>query len=141
MWENTILSGCGIHHVALRASDLERAIRFYTKALGFHVIARWQEGSEIIAMLDTGNGTVLEIFHGGASGERNWDKTAGAMFHLAFCVEDVDTAFYRALQHGATGKIPPQDVDLPAQPRVLKVHNAFVYGLDGEVLEFFRLRE
>ena len=56
-------------------------------------------------------------------------------------VDDVDTAFYRALQHGATGKIPPQNVDLPAQPQELKVHNAFVYGPDGEVLEFFQLRE
>ncbi len=37
-------------------------------------------------------------------------------------------------------KFPPQDVDLPALPQELKVHNAFVYGPDGEVLEFFRLR-
>ena len=141
MTGNKILPGCGIHHIALRALDLERAIHFYTQALGFHVIARWLEGPETIAMLDTGNGTVLEIFHGGASGEQNCDKTAGAMFHLAFAVDDVDTAFYRALQHGATGKIPPQNVDLPAQPQELKVHNAFVYGPDGEVLEFFQLRE
>lgn len=140
MTKNNILSGCGIHHIALRASDLERSIRFYTQALGFQVIARWQEGSETIAMLDTGNGTILEIFHGGVSGEHTWDHTAGAMFHLAFSVDDVDNAFHRALQHGATGKIPPQDVDLPAQPQVLHVHNAFVYGPDGEVLEFFKLR-
>ena len=91
MTGNKILPGCGIHHIALRALDLERAIHFYTQALGFHVIARWLEGPETIAMLDTGNGTVLEIFHGGASGEQNWDKTAGAMFHLAFAVDDVDT--------------------------------------------------
>lgn len=141
MSENNILPGCGIHHIALRASDLERSIRFYTQALGFQVIARWLEGAETIAMLDTGNGTILEIFHGGSPGEHNWDKTAGAMFHLAFAVDDVDTAFHRALQHGAAGKIPPQDVELPAQPQVLHIHNAFVYGPDGEVLEFFRLRK
>lgn len=138
---NSIFPECGIHHIALRASDLERAIHFYTQALGFRVIARWLEGSETIAMLDTGNGTILEIFHGGSSGEHNWDKTAGAMFHLAFAVEDVDTAFYRTLQHGATSKIPPQDVELPGQPKVLHIHNAFVYGPDKEVLEFFRLRD
>lgn len=140
MLENHILPSCGIHHIALRASDLERSIRFYTQALGFQVIARWQEGAESIAMLDTGNGTILEIFHGGAPGDHTWDKTAGAMFHLAFSVSDVDNAFYRAIQYGATSKIPPQDVDLPALPQELKVHNAFVYGPDGEVLEFFRLR-
>lgn len=141
MSKNNILSGCGIHHIALRASDLERSIRFYTQALGFQVIARWLEGPETIAMLDTGNGSILEIFHGGDAGDHNWVKTAGAMFHLAFRVDDVDMAFRRALEHGAACKIFPQDVDLPAQPRVLKVHNAFVYGPDGEVLEFFRLRE
>ena len=140
MPENHLFPACGIHHIALRASDLERSIDFYTQALGFQVIARWLEGPETIAMLDTGNGTILEIFHGGISGERNWDKTAGSMFHLAFSVADVDTAFSRALQYGATVKIPPQDVDLPAQPQVLKVHNAFVFGPDGEELEFFRFR-
>lgn len=141
MSKNNILSGCGIHHIALRASDLERSIRFYTQALGFQVIARWLEGPETIAMLDTGNGSILEIFHGGDAGDHNWDKTAGAMFHLAFGVDDVEIAFRRALEHGAACKIPPQDVDLPAQPQALHVHNAFVYGPDGEVLEFFRLRE
>lgn len=55
-------------------------------------------------------------------------------------LDDVDTAFYRALQHGAAGKVLPRDVDLPAQPQVLPIRNAFVYGPDGEVLEFFRLR-
>ena len=137
---NQVLPGCGIHHIALRASDLERSIRFYTQALGFQVIARWQEGEETIAMLDTGNGTILEVFHGGTPAAHSWANTAGAMFHLAFSVEDVDGAFSRALEHGATSKIPPQDVDLPAKPQILQVHNAFVYGPDGEVLEFFHLR-
>lgn len=141
MCKNNIFPEFGIHHIALRASDLERSIRFYTQAPGFQVFARWLEGPETIAMLDTGNGTILEIFHGGSSGDRGWEQTAGAIFHLAFSVADVDTAFARALQYGAVCKIPPQDVDLPAQPRTLKVHNAFVYGPDGEVLEFFRLRE
>lgn len=140
MSENKILTGCGIHHIALRASDLGQSIAFYTQALGFEVIARWQEGTEQIAMVDTGNGSILEIFHGGKPAQSVWDDQAGSMFHLAFCVDDVDTAYKRAIQHGAICKIAPQDVDLPAQPHVMKVHNAFVYGPDGEVLEFFRMR-
>lgn len=141
MSKNNIFPEFGIHHIALRASDLERSIRFYTQALGFQVFARWLEGPETIAMLDTGNGTILEIFHGGVSQAHTWDQTAGAMFHLAFSVAEVDTAFARALECGAISKIPPQDVILPAQPQALKVRNAFVYGPDGEVLEFFRLEE
>lgn len=137
---NPILPGCGIHHTALRALDLERSIAFYTQALGFQVIARWQEGPETIAMLDTGNGTVLEIFHGGLAADPPNHQAAGGWLHLAFSVDDVDTAYGRALQYGAASKIPPRDIDLPAQPQVLHLHNAFVYGPDGEILEFFRRR-
>lgn len=136
MSHNKIVQGCGIHHIALRASDLDRSIDFYTKALGFHVMARWGEDAQQIAMLDTGDGTVLEIFHGGRISGKVDETQAGAMFHLAFTVDDVDQAFTCAIQNGAVEKIAPRNVQLPAVPQPLSLRNAFVFGPDGEILEF-----
>lgn len=135
MSHNKIIEGCGIHHIALRASDLERSIAFYTKAFGFQVIARWGTDAKQIAMLDTGDGTILEIFHGGVTADKVDEMQAGAMFHLALNVADVNQAFTHAVQNGAVEKIAPRDVQLPAVPHPLSIRNAFVFGPDGETLE------
>lgn len=128
---------CGIHHIALRVSNLETTISFYTHAFGFQVIAQWNNGVQDIAMLDTGNGTILEVFGAGVSSGSINETQSGAFFHLALDVEDVDTVYAVALQSGAKEKIPPRDMTLPAKPQPMPIRNAFLYGPDGESIELF----
>lgn len=127
----------GIHHVALRVSDLETTLSFYTHAFGFQIIAQWNNGVQDIAMLDTGNGTILEVFGSGVSSGTVNEQQSGALFHLAFGVTDVDKVYAEALQHGAKEKIPPRDMTLPAKPEPMPIRNAFLYGPDGESIELF----
>lgn len=141
MSTNNIVKGCGITHIALRTTDIERTIKFYTEALGFTVKARWGEGDGRIAMLDTGDGTILEVFHAGEVMEKCPETKAGEWFHLAFSVEDADFAFERALKYGAKEKTAPKNVDIQAVPTVMPVRIAFVYGPDGETIEFFQHRD
>jgi glyoxylase I family protein len=47
----------GIHHIALNVQDLDIAENFYTKVLGFSVMARISTGVRHI-MVDTGNSAV-----------------------------------------------------------------------------------
>ena len=35
---NRKFSGCGFHHVALRASDFDKSLLFYTEGMGFPVV-------------------------------------------------------------------------------------------------------
>ncbi len=140
MSSNKIIKGCGITHIALKTTDIERSIEFYTNALGFTVKARWGEGDGRIAMLDTGDGTILEVFHGGKPAEKCPEDKSGEWFHLAFSVEDADYAYERALKHGAKEKIAPKNVDIQAVPEVMPVRIAFVYGPDNETIEFFQTR-
>ena len=35
--KNSIIPGCGYHHVAIRAADFDGTLRFYTEGLGFRV--------------------------------------------------------------------------------------------------------
>jgi glyoxylase I family protein len=48
----------GLHHVAVRCSDLEKSVEFYRRALGLEVLRRWpgEGGSERSVWLSTGKG-------------------------------------------------------------------------------------
>ena len=123
----SVVKGC--HHIALRASNLEKSVNFY-KALGLTERVRW-EGA---VMLDMGDGSCIEIFGGGEDKERIDER----FLHLAFKVDDVDLAFKTAIEAGATEKYAPYEACPPTAVPAIKMLVAFVYGPDGELLEFFK---
>ena len=63
--KNEIVKGMGFHHVALKAVDFDASFKFYTEGLGMKFYTSWGEGSGKIAMLDLGDGGILELFAGG----------------------------------------------------------------------------
>ncbi len=131
---NDIIKGAGFHHIALRVNDFEKSMEFY-KALGFSCKFMWGEGDGRIAMLDMGDGTIVEIFAGGAN-----EPAEGRFFHLAIKAEDIEAAYNVAINAGAKPNIEPKIVPIDdAKPHPIKLHIAFVYGLNGEVLEFFKM--
>jgi catechol 2,3-dioxygenase-like lactoylglutathione lyase family enzyme len=130
---NRIIKGMGVHHIALRATDFDRSLAFY-KALGLTEKVAWGDGDGRAAMLDFGDGNYLELF---ANGEKG-DETDKRFYHLALRADDVDSAFEIALKAGATPKNEPMVVspENPTSPLSMKI--AFVYGPDGEIIEFFK---
>ena len=86
-------------------------------------------------MLDFGDGGILELFAGG-----NTNPTADAKYiHFALKVDDVDAAYRTALEAGAKPKSEPKVVPLASAPVKLTLNCGFVYGPDGEEVEFFRI--
>ena len=131
---NSVIHGASFHHVALKVNDFDASIAFY-KALGFEVYKYWGEGDNRAAMLDIGSGEYFEIFAGGS------DETPyGRFFHLAVRCDNCDEAFDAAIKAGAREKIAPKDVDIASKPAIYPVRIAFVYGPDGEEIEFFQVR-
>ncbi len=127
---NKIIKGAGFHHLALRTNDFSKSIEFY-KALGFTIYKQWrnEQTQTDIVLMDIGDGTMLELYSGGS------DETAeGRYFHLAISALDIDEAYNIAISAGATSKKIPSIV----QNSALKNNIAFVYGLDGEIIEFFK---
>ncbi|MGN1345358.1 MAG: VOC family protein [Eubacteriales bacterium] len=132
---NEIIKGMGFHHVALRAVDFEASLKFYTEGLGMKLYSMWGEGDGRIAMLDLGDGGILELFAGGTDEARSNPQ----YIHFALKVDDVDAAFETALQAGAKPKSVPKVVPLDSAPVKLTLNCGFVYGPSGEELEFFRI--
>jgi glyoxylase I family protein len=127
---NTALSQCGFHHMALRATDYEKSLAFYTEGLGFTLAHSWGEGPGRIALLDMGDGNYLELF----ASEPGWVPAAGnQFFHLALRSLDVDADIEKVRALGCPITVEPKSV--PVNGKTIRV--GFFLGPDGETLEFF----
>ncbi len=124
------------HHAALKVSDIDTSIRFYTEGLGMKLLKTWGEGDSRAAMIDIGDGSCIEMFASGVKGG-SVQEQAGCFVHFAFEVENPDEWHARALSCGAADKSAPADLLVETSADPLDVRIAFVYGPDGEVLEFF----
>lgn len=121
-----------VHHIAFRAVDFEKTLSFY-ESLGCKLCARWGEKGNEGAMLEIGNsGVKIELFDKGENFAAN-----GKYRHIAFATDEVDKCYETALANGATSYIPPEDIVIAAKPSPIPARIAFVYGPDGEEIEFF----
>lgn len=136
--ENTVIGCTGFHHVALHSSDFEKSYKFYTEGLGAKEFRRWNSGERTIALLDMGGGVCIELFSAGKT-RTCFEEQAGLYVHLALNVKDSKAAFERAVLYGAKEKMAPKSMDLPSNPPLGAVIS-FVYGPDGEEIEFFEVR-
>ena len=131
---NDIIKGLGFHHIALKANDFEKSVKFY-KALGMKEIVGWGKDENSVVMLDMGDGSRIEIF-AGESDEKF--PREGKYLHFAMKCDDVDAAYLTALAAGAKPYKEPQTVDLDSHPEKISIRMAFVLGPSGEELEFFK---
>ena len=81
------------HHIAVIASDWEKAKEFYMDKLGFRLVREVYRPAQqdYLRMLQQGD-TVLELFIKPNAPERVTDPEARGLRHLAFHVEDVEAA-------------------------------------------------
>ena len=139
-------TGPGFHHVALRATDFDRTLRFYVEGLGFTIRHEFAVEGRIdrAAFLDAGDGRYLEIFGPGSTvqseGRRRRpeeERTEGAMLHFCLRVTDTEAAYARALAAGGESRVAPRTAVLGKDP-LIEVRIAFVTGPEGEVIEFLQ---
>jgi glyoxylase I family protein len=122
----------GFHHIAINCRDYDRSIVFY-KALGFHEKLSWGEGDGRACMLALDDGVCVELF---ASYKE--EAPHGKWVHLALTAADTDTAFKAAIEAGAAVQVEPKSVVINTHTGPYPVRLAFVYGPDGEIIEFFQ---
>ena len=123
----------GFHHVGLFAKDAQKSLDFYTQGLGGKVVFSFpMSGSnQTIYLVDLGNNAVIEIIPRG-----NGEEELNAHWaHLAFRTDDARAAYDMAIKAGAVSRSEPRESKLGT----MAVYNAFVYGPDREVIEFFQI--
>ncbi len=124
----------GYHHIGLASADVDKSLKFYTKGLGGKVTFSFPMGDtgKEIYLVDLGGNSVVEIIpigNGETESNPNW-------VHIALDTDNAREAFQSAVEAGAAVRSEPQDMMLGT----MAVCNAFVFGPDGEVIEFFEVK-
>ena len=127
----------GFHHIAIKSADFDKSVAFY-KSLGLTQRVCWGEGSNRAVMLELADGGLIEIFDGGCKREKTADEVNEHWLHLALKTDDVVSAYNAAIQAGATERTAPITVSPDGASPKISMEVAFVYGPDGEIIEFFK---
>ena len=123
----------GLGHTAIRTSDLEKSIEFYTETLGLKEAFRLNDadGKPFIVYIYVGPRQFIELFPNGTK-EAQYTKEQIGLVHICLEVDDVEAA-YKELQ----GKQVPFDtgiVDGKAKCRQFWIHDP-----DGTPIELMEL--
>lgn len=124
----------GFHHVAMNVKNFDKSIQFYTDVLGLTKGRSWSAPPNRAIMLDTGNGSYLELFE-----KTETDETKGTIVHFALRTDNCDAMLEKVRASGAEITVESKNVDIPSEP-VFPVRIAFFKGPDGEIIELFQER-
>jgi glyoxylase I family protein len=133
--KNSVIAGCGTHHIAVQARDWEASLKLYRDVLGMEIVAEFGSAERKIILLDTGDGSHMELFAPTASSPApDSDSANDPLTHFALATSDTRSAIEHVRQAGYEVTVEPKDVDLGS----LKVTIAFFRGPSGESIEFFQ---
>ena len=122
----------GFHHIGLAVADVQKSRAFYI-ALGGTETFNFKIDGKDYYLIDMGGNAVVELIPKLSADSP--EQTEPRWMHIALNTDECDAAFDLAIKIGAKEKIAPKDVSLGT----MDVRLAFVYGPDGEEIEFFTL--
>lgn len=119
-----------IHHIAIIASDYDKAKEFYVDKLGFKVKREVErkEREDFIIFLDAGDNIEIELFIEKNPPERVTRPEARGLRHLAFRVDDI----YKSVEELTKRGIETEEIR--TDPLNGK-HMTFFFDPDGLPLE------
>ena len=127
-----------LHHIAVQSRDYDKSVHFYKNVLGLKEVASVKFPGRDGMFLDLGNGSLVELFspnHDGSTELLDHDQKELVLWHFALAVEDVEAATERCREAGYKVKIEPKTVQFEDG---FHATLSFVYGPNGEEIEFFK---
>lgn len=132
---NSIIKGCGTHHIAVQTRDWAASMRLYQDVLGMTLVAEFGSPERKIVLLDIGDGSYMELFEPTADTLAvDAPATNDPIMHFALATTDTRAALEHVRQAGYEITVEPKDVTLDT----LNVTIAFFKGPNGEIIEFFQ---
>ncbi|MGD0867274.1 MAG: VOC family protein [Rhizomicrobium sp.] len=129
-----LVSPKGFSHLAIRVTDLDRSVEFYSRVLGFDVFDDLRDDPRLPRVFGTIGGTAVELVKTTASGPAAPADGAGnppGLAAFAFAVEDMDATFAALKAQGlATGD---------AAQEMGRAKLAWVRDPDGTMFELIEL--
>ena len=136
MSSNTVIQGCGTHHIALQTRNWDASLKLYCDVLGMTEAASFSGGDgQKIVLLDTGDGSHIELF-GPSAGTARTGEGVDPILHFALTTTDAKAATEHVRRAGYKITVEPKELNLGG----LEVTIAFFEGPSGEVVEFFEVR-
>ena len=123
-----------IHHIAILAGDYEKSKAFYTGVLGFTIVKETYREERNSYKLDLAiNGVYqIELFSFPEFKERASFPEAKGLRHLAFAVEDIDTAVSELMRHG----VQTEEIRID---EITNKRFCFFYDPNGQPLELYEV--
>ena len=126
----------GIHHVSINTRDLRASADFYGRILGWTQKETVPFDGFSLVYFEVPGGGRLELFdYGGRNPHATRDESEVGLRHLAFTVDDVDTAEAHLRANGVTISMP--STDLPS----LSIRAMLFLDPNGVTLEFCQQME
>jgi glyoxylase I family protein len=133
--KNSIINGCGAHHIAIQAHDWEESLRLYRDVLGMELAAEFGSPERKIVLLDMGDGSYIELFAPTPDTPPVIEPAIHLpVMHIALATTDAKAAAEHVRQAGYGITVEPKTVNLGK----LTVTIAFFKGPNGEIIEFFQ---
>lgn len=133
--KNNKIKNCGLHHIAVQTSQLERSLFFYEEVLGMAVVVEAEILGQKLVHLDIGDGSYIELLSfSGEYREGEGVTNQGPFIHIALTTSDVDAAVAQVRQAGFEVTVEPKKV----KSRGLKARFAFIRGPNNELIEFYQ---
>ncbi|MEM9345910.1 MAG: VOC family protein [Planctomycetota bacterium] len=137
---NSILGGGGLHHVAIRTTDLDASVKFYTDVLGMRTVVAFSPDERSFVQLDAGDGSIVELMQDDKPVEPAAERNVH--WHYALRTTRIEEAMAEVEAAGMEITVPTKSVTLTntatQPPSALHVKVAFFIGPSGEVVELFQ---
>lgn len=129
------LPGGGIHHIAVRTTDLNASLKLYRDLLGMRIVKEKELPGKRLVLLDTGDGSHIELLAPNESAPAgNSPDELHPLQHIALTTTDVTGVIGRVRTAGYEITVEPKEVNFGASSATV----AFFVGPGGELIELYQ---
>jgi glyoxylase I family protein len=132
--DNPFLPGGGIHHIAVRTTNMPESLRLYRDVLGLQVVKENEVPGKRLVLLNTGNGSHIELAAPLADdAPANSPEINHPLQHVALSTTDVSGVIERVRSAGFEVTVEPREARLGDASLTI----AFFKGASGELIELY----